>query len=253
MEQKVFFKNSKGDKLCGILSAPTNDKIQPIVILVHGFASNKNTDNYIKLVAFLNGRNISSFRFDFYGHGESGGKFENVTVSEAVDDIIQSIEFIKSMGYEKIGLIGGSFGGIASIMASSKSKDLKFLVLKSPVSNYEDKQAAVESPEKLEKWKKEGFSYYEKYDGSKLRLKYSFVEDFKNNNGYAAAPNIRVPTLIIHGDADESVPVEQSIKTAKLIPNCKLVLIKDANHRYTEGDHAEQMLKAMQDFITENV
>lgn len=253
MEQKAYFKNSKCDRLCGILSTPTQDKTKPIVILVHGFASNKNTDNYIKLVTFLNENKISSFRFDFFGHGESEGKFENVTVSEAVDDILQSIQFIKSMGFEKLGLVGGSFGGIASIMASSKSKDLKFLVLKSPVSNYEDKQAVVESPEKLEKWKKEGFSYYEKYDGSKLRLSYEFVEDFKNNDGYVAAPNIKIPTLIIHGDVDESVPVEQSMKTAKLIPNCKLILIKGANHRYTEGDHAEQMLKAMQDFIMKNV
>ena len=68
-----------------------------------------------------------------------------------------------------------------------------------------------------------------------------------------AAPNIKVPTLIIHGDVDESVPVEQSKNISKLIPKCKLILILGANHRYTEGDHAEQMLKAMQDFIMENV
>ncbi len=253
MEQKIFFKNSKGDKLCGVLSTPTEDKTKPIVILVHGFASDKNSKTHIRLVEILNNEDIASFRFDIFGHGESEGDFENITVSEAVDDVLQSIQFVKNVGYEKIGLIGGSFGGIASIMASSKSKDLKFLVLKSPVSNYEDKQAAVESPEKLEKWKNEGFSYYEKYDGSKLKLNYSFVKDFKKNNGYVAAPNIKVPTLIIHGDTDASVPVEQSKKISKLIPNCKLVLIHGANHRYTEGDHAEQMLKAMEDFIMNNV
>ena len=99
---------------------------------------------------------------------------------------------------------------------------------------------------------KNGFRYYETSDGRKLKLNYSFYEDFKNNDGYKAAPKIRVPTLIVHGDADKAVPVSQSIKTSKLIPHCKLVLINGADHRYTDEKHLEQLLKTVSEFIIDH-
>ena len=252
MEEQLFFKNSKGDKLSAILSTPTDDKTKTLVIMVHGFTSNKNTENFVKLTEFLNEKDISSFRFDIYGHGESEGKFEDITITEAVDDILKTINFLKLKGYSKLGLIGSSFGGISSIMTASKTDDLSFLILKSPVSNYEEvEEIRIEYP-RMEEWKKNGFKDYEN-NGKKMRLNYTFYEDFKNNNGYEAAPKIKIPTLIVHGDADQIVPVEQSLKTSKLIPNCELVIIKGANHRYTEADHTEQMRKAIEDFILKHI
>ena len=98
---------------------------------------------------------------------------------------------------------------------------------------------------------KKGYRYYVSGDGRKLRLNYSFFEDFKNNNGYDAAPKIKVPTIIVHGNADEIVPFKQSVKTSKLIPNCKLHPVKGSNHHYDGQGHAEEMLQALEDFIVE--
>lgn len=150
MEDKIFFNNSKGDKLCGVLLNPTNDRNQPMIVLAHGFSTNKNSGTYTILTERLAKYKISTFRFDFYGHGESEGEFENITVSEAVDDILQAIEYLKSKGYKKIGLMGSSFGGISSIMAASKSKGIYVLALKSPVSNYFDKEMETKSKNELE-------------------------------------------------------------------------------------------------------
>jgi len=83
-------------------------------------------------------------------------------------------------------------------------------------------------------------------------LNYSFFEDAKNNNGYEAAKKIKIPTLIVHGDKDESVPVEQSIKTAKLIENCKLEIIKGSDHYYSKPEDFDKMIKLVVDFIVEN-
>jgi len=252
MDTKIYFQNSRGDKLVGLLSNSSGDIARPIIILVHGFSSNKNTKNFAKLAAILDKQNISTFRFDIYGHGESEGQFENITVSEAVDDILNAIQFLKKQGYSKIGLLGSSFGGISSIMAASKSKDLFLLALKSPVSNYEEKEMITKTLQELDDWKKDGYRYYVTGEGKKLKLNYIFCQDFANNDGYKAAPLIQIPALIVHGDADEIVPVSQSIKTSKLIPNCKLVLVKGANHRYEVEAHAEEMLKTLSHFIIQN-
>lgn len=246
MEKKVYFQNSKGDKLVGTLN-DTGDK-EFILVMAHGFSSNKNTTNFVKLSQRLSTKNLASLRFDFWGHGESDGKFEEITISEAVEDVLQAIKYVKNLGYKKVGLLGSSFGGISGIMAASKTKDLVFLALKSPVSDYWKLEKGRYTKEQLDDWKSKGYREYED-DGKFMKLNYSFVADFDNNNAYLAAKNITIPTLIVHGDADKDVPHSQSEKLASTLPNAKLVTIVGADHRYTEGNHAEQMLNAIYNFV----
>lgn len=248
MEEKIFFANSKGNKLSAILTNPSNSKDKPIIIVAHGFSSTKEGTS-ADLAKRLQKHFISSFRFDFYGHGESEGKFEEVTISEAVDNILHAIEYLQLQGYKKIGLIGSSFGGIASIMTASQTNNLYVLALRSPVSNYYLKETETKTKEELQKWKSLGYRVYTTGDGRKLSLNYSFFEDFKNNDGFIAAKKIKVPTLIVHGDHDETVPIKQSIETAKIINNCKLEIIKGADHRYSDPSHKEKALQTIIDFI----
>ncbi len=253
MEQKVYFTNSDGVKLCGVLNNPSGNTKRPIIILAHGFSTHKNSDTYTTISERLAKHKISSFRFDFYGHGESSGNFEDITISEAVDDVLQAIKYIKKLGYDRIGLIGSSFGGIASIIAASRSCDLFVLALKSPVSNYIEKENETKSKMELEEWKSKGYRYYISGDGRELKLNYNFYEDFKNNDGYIAAKKIRIPTLIVHGDEDDIVPYKQSVKTCKIISDCKLHTVKGANHRYEDPKHREEMFQKIVEFVVENV
>lgn len=249
MDKMVNFKNSKGNKLAGILSETNNKDF--ILIMAHGFTSNKNTKNFVKLSEMLSSQYISTFRFDFFGHGDSEGDFSEITISEGVDDILNAINFVKGLGYKKIGLLGSSFGGISSIMASSKTYDLSFLCLKSPVSNYWEVEKGLRTDEKLKKWKEDGITDYED-DGKFVKLKWSFIEDFDNNNAYEVAKNIIIPTLIVHGDKDNDVPYSQSQKLISILPNAKLYTVKGADHRYTGEGQADEMLKAFYDFILVN-
>ncbi len=251
-QEKIYFKNSKGDRLCGILSNPTDKKEKPIVILCHGLRSDKESKTYTRLQMILNEKNISTLRFDFFGHGESEGKFEDITVSKGVDDVLNAIDFLRKQGYLKMGLFGSSFGGMISIMAVSKTNDLSVLALKSPVSDYEEVECLRYSQEELEGWKEKGYNYFEGKK-EKQKLKYSFFEDFKNNNGYEVAGKIKIPTLIVHGGDDEIVPVSQSKKTARLIENCKLEVIKGADHGYTKKEDFEKMIKLASKFIFHNL
>jgi len=136
-------------------------------------------------------------------------------------------------------------------MAASKTHDLFMLVLKSPVSDYE--KVTIKTDEELKGWKEKGHTYYESGKGEKLKLNYTFFEDFKNNDAYKAAKKIRIPTLIVHGDKDETVPLEQSKKTSGLIENCKLEIIEGSDHRYTNPEHFEKMIKLVSEFIINHV
>ncbi|MBI3413338.1 MAG: alpha/beta fold hydrolase [Candidatus Aenigmarchaeota archaeon] len=247
-EEKVYFKTPKGNTLCGVLSRP-NKKHDSVVVICHGFRSSKDGKSSPQLQKILNGRNIATFRFDFFGHGESDGKFEDITISEAVEDVLSAIRFVKGTGYSKIGLIGTSFGGISSIVAASRSKDLRVLVLRAPVSNYQEKETLKRGNSGIERWKETGYVEYDD-NGRKFKLKYAFFEDFENNNGYEAGKNIKIPTLIIHGDKDDVVPIEQSIRLSKIISNCKLEIIRGADHNFTDENDFIRTLESTANFIT---
>jgi pimeloyl-ACP methyl ester carboxylesterase len=44
------------------------------------------------------------------------------------------------------------------------------------------------------------------------------------------APNVRVPTLIAHGDRDTLVPLEMGQKLLTALPAAKLYVVKGAGH-----------------------
>lgn len=57
------------------------------------------------------------------------------------------------------------------------------------------------------------------------------------------------PVLLIHGDADEAVPIEYSIDAAKKYKNAKLVQIPGDTHCYDE--HLDQVTAAVKKFLGE--
>jgi len=255
MKEKLFFPNSKQQKICGILSNPTDDKEKPIIILMHGFSSSKESSTYPRLEEMLNTKKISTFRFDFNGHGESEGNFEDLTVSNGVDDALSAIKFLKEQGYQKIGLLGTSFGGMVALITASRTDDLFLLILKCPVCNYFGKIIAKHTKNDIDDWKEKGFITYQKPD-KELRLNYSFYEDAENMNGYEAAKKINIPTFIIHGREDKAVPVEQSQKTCENIDDCKLEIVEKTGHDFSKNDNQEiyeNMLKSIFDFIVEKM
>ena len=103
----------------------------------------------------------------------------------------------------------------------------------------------------MAEWKEKGLIIRDAKDRNSrgLKLNYSFVEDYRKYDTYKLAREIKIPTLIIHGDADESVPMSQSQKLAKIIPNAKLVLVEGADHRYTEETKFRKMVKLSADYI----
>ena len=252
MKDKIYFENSAGIKLCGILSNPTENKEKPIIIMCHGFSTSKDGRTFVRLEENLNEQGISTFRFDFFGHGESEGKFAEITTSEAIDDILQAIKFVRQFGHRKIGLVGSSFGGMASIIAASRSDDLYILALKSPLSDYKSMAHARRSEQELKDWKKKGFIELNSANEDRQRLNYSFYEDAENVKTYEAARKIKIPALIVHGDEDETVPIAQSQKTARLIKDCRLEIIQGCDHVYSNPDHFERLLDLISEFIIRN-
>jgi len=249
MKDKTYFANSRGNRLCGILSNPSGKTTDPMIIMCHGFSTSKDGRTNTLLEERFNAHGISTFRFDFFGHGESEGLFEDVTISEAVDNVQRALRYLQNQGYSLFGLVGSSFGGIVSILAASESDKFDILALKSPVSDYMGLLIAQNHGINIDAWKDQGSIAVTGSDGQDLKLNYSFYKDAEKIRGYDAAKRINIPTLIVHGDKDETVPLEQSKISASLMPHCRLEIIEGADHIYSQPRHFEKMIGLLSQFI----
>ena len=134
MIQKVYFKSKY--LLCGILNVShvTDNRI---VVLCHaGGNSNKESRITLDLEKRFQKIGISTFRFDFTGHGESEGK-KDFTIQQGVEDIFAAMDFLKTREYRQFVLLGGSRGATCALRAAVRRKNIRCLVLISPASKLE--------------------------------------------------------------------------------------------------------------------
>src|ERR1700752_1696684 len=135
MEPVLTFKDPAGHAVSGIRPSSSNGSAR-LAVLSHGFLSNKNSHTNKNLTALLVPQGIATFRFDFFGQGESEGPFERITVFLAVSQALAALDLMSSKGYRKLALVGSSFGGLVALLAGAKWPKLSCLALKCPVPDF---------------------------------------------------------------------------------------------------------------------
>lgn len=111
-----------------------------IVIMSHGFSSNKDSRFYQQMEHLLNSARIATCRYNYYGHGpeyginSSLGVSPDVTLSVALKSLQNEITHVRRQGDYEIALLDSSFGGLLSLLAAARDPSIKSLVLKSPVT-----------------------------------------------------------------------------------------------------------------------
>ena len=61
--------------------------------------------------------------------------------------------------------------------------------------------------------------------------------------------DVRAPTLVVHGDADRMVPIDNGRRLAEAIPDARLLALPGAGHLYTTDDPGAD--RAVGDFLSE--
>lgn len=227
--KELTITNPKGQKLAATIEIASDNK-EHIVILVHGYASNRNRESTRLLSEELTRRGINSIRFDINGNGQSEGYFGDQTISSAIADLRSVYDHVKEMGFERISIFGSSAGGITTTGFALEEKDIFRIGLKAPVSDYPAQRLRKYGQEGIDKWKDTGFFEYVTSAGDVFKVRYDFFEDSKKYIMYDKAKDIEVPVLILHGDADTVVELEQSKRLVEELPQGSLVIIEGAEH-----------------------
>lgn len=235
MEQKVFFP-SKFGKICGTFSVYPG---KSAVIICHGLTSSKDSKTGTGLREALKHDKIASLSIDLYGHGESDGTMQQLTVSKAVESVLAAYHYLKSKCYEKIALVGSSFSGSVCLVAATRL-ELSAMVLKCPVFDYAELLRWRLGKHGIEKWKTD-----KKVEIYRTALGYEMYEDAEALDMKELAKKVTCPTLFIHGSGDKMVPPSHSEHAYNTIGSKekKLHLIKGADHFFIHEKHFNEVIK----------
>jgi pimeloyl-ACP methyl ester carboxylesterase len=271
MEQSLTFQDPAGHTVAAILTTPVQNHFthppqatippaQPqagqdrlisrnaplppsrLVVLCHGFLSNKNSTTNKALTRLLIEQGIATFRFDFFGQGDSEGPFEQITVDTAMSQALAALDLVRSKGYRRLGLIGSSFGGLVAILTATQRSDLVAVGLKCPVPDFPEMLRLEFGQAGIDRWKRT-HEIPDVTGGTRpVRLSFAFYESCLLHDGYKAAEAITAPVSIIQGDQDEHVPLHQSHRLFDALHSKKdLQILKGANHGFTKADDFRTM------------
>jgi len=227
--QKLFSIDGPNGRLSALLQTPERvEGKMPLVILMHGFLSNKKLEPLKGIANALEKDGIASLRFDFDGHGKSEGRFQDMTVLTELADAECVFNYVRSLDFvDGIALLGHSQGGVVAGMLAGKLKaEVKALVQLAP--------AAVLKDDALN-----GVLMGKHYDPANppetLRVFFRKV----GRNYFTVAQTLPIyetsalyegPVCLIHGTRDKIVPYSYSEKYHSTYKDSVLHLLEEENH-----------------------
>lgn len=228
--EKVTF-TSEGMKISGILHLPHRDH-PPCVIASHGLLSSKDSEKYVGLGNRMSKVGMAMLRFDFRGIGESEGNDDDNTISKKLADLCSALDFIRSrsdMG-KRIGLVGSSLGGFLSLIKGSRDKGIGSVVVWATPLHLDDLGS-----------KEQGGDYPLPPE--------AFFEDLPKHRLLPVLPRVS-NCLVIHGEKDELVEVEQAMGIFNHLASPKEIhIIGDADHRLTDPAHRQRAIDLTLDWF----
>lgn len=258
-EEKLFFETSDGLRLCGVLSipkAPTNK----CIILCHGITVDKDEGGiFSEISKRLAEEGFATFRFDFRGHGESGGEEIDMTIMGEAKDLEAAIKLMKDKGYRDFGILGASFaGGAISVFCFGNPGIVKALVLWNPIIDYSDLLNPT-TEWNVKYWGKNAIENVDKFGYSevgskKFKIGRGLIHEIKTLKPWSMLQKARIPILFVHGTNDSYVSVQNSVRYASLIKDAKFTPIHGAEHGFHDNEkHKEEAYAATEDFFKQHL
>ena len=215
------------------IDRPTNEHEKiPLVIIIHGFTGNKEERHIVAVSKMFTEIGFATLRVDMYGHGSSEGSFFNHTLFKWLTNALTIIDYARNLEWvSDLYLCGHSQGGLTVMLTAAMKHDIiDGLIPMSP---------AIMIPEQARKGELLGASFNPfavpeviVNRDYKWKLSGNYARVAQMIHAEDAFTGYEGPVLLVHGDADESVPVSCSVEAQKAYRNATLTIIKGDTHCY---------------------
>ncbi len=248
-------------------------RAKPVVVFLHGFKGFKDWGHFdlmarkyaengfvfIKYNSSYNGttRENPGELSDFEAFGHNNLSTEANDLGLVIDYALQPGLPVPAEETEQSGvyLLGHSRGGGIVIVKAAEDPRVKKLATLASIHDF----TAFWDEETMKKFKEDGVIYIlNSRTGDELPIYYQMAEDYLANearlNLPQAARRLVQPWLIVHGDEDETVPLQAARYLHQLNPASELMILPGADHSFG-GSHpwAEQSLPEYAEKATEAI
>jgi fermentation-respiration switch protein FrsA (DUF1100 family) len=223
---------------------PVKDS-ERVIIMVHGADGNRADPSIgmLDIASDLVKNNYNVLAFDLRGHGESEGSWMSAGYYEKID-LLGAVDYVKGCGLERIGVLGFSVGAATALMAAAESGDIDAIVADSSFADLKDMMA----PE---------FSKRTKFPQFFLQpllamVKIMYGVDFNAVKPADAVPRIAPrPIFFIHGELDETVPLEHAYRLHQVSQNKgnQLWVVPEVGHVRAYTTHPEEYIAKVTAFF----
>ena len=245
-----------GQKLHGYLTVPKGAEAKdlPMIVVPHGGPHGPRDEwGFVWFEGFIPANGYAMLRINFRGSGGYGKAFENAGHKKwpttMQDDLTDATRWAIEQGIadpDRICLWGWSYGGYSALMSIVREPDL-YKCSVGGAGVYDMKIQYESDFAERTRW---GRKYLAKVIGDK--------DDFEAASAVNFVERIKTPVLLIHGDADERVPIEHSYELQKAYKKAgrkppELIKLRNEPHSPNNPDNIRRYQEASIKFFEQHI
>ena len=225
---------------------------QPGLFWLGGFKSDMQGTKAVALDAWAAERKRACVRFDYSGHGESGGNFVDGTIGQWLEE---SVAVFEQFCAGPQGVIGSSMGGwMALLLVRELSRrpaargSLKGLVLIAPAPDFtEELMWKGFSPEIRHQIETSGVWLRPSEYGDPYPITRNLIEEGRKHLLLGGSIEVGCPVHILQGAQDPDVPWKHAFALTHRLPaeDVVLTMIQDGDHRLSRPQDIARILAAV--------
>ncbi|MGQ0681219.1 alpha/beta hydrolase [Bradyrhizobium sp.] len=224
----------------------------PGLFWLGGFNSDMRGTKALALDAWAAEHGRACVRFDYSGHGESGGTFAEGTIGRWLEEAVAVFEQYCS-GPQVV--IGSSMGGWIALLLAREirrrgiaSASLAGLVLIAPAPDFTEALMWKGFPADVrEEIMTRGVWHRPSQYGDPYPITRALIEEGRNHLLLGSAIEVGCPVRILQGAQDPDVPWQHAFALAQRLPSEDVVLtmIQDGDHRLSRPQDIARIMAAV--------
>ncbi|WP_020174812.1 alpha/beta hydrolase [Methyloferula stellata] len=228
-------------------------KKRPGVIWLGGLKSDMRSLKASALDAWAEEQGRAFLRFDYSGHGDSDGRFEDATIGDWLEE---SLAVLRSQSSGPQILVGSSMGGWLALLVAralqtaGDEKRLAGLVLIAPAVDFTERLIwARLSPEAKADMETKGVWLRQSaYSAEPYPITRKLIEEGRKHLLFDSIIRTYCPVHILQGLKDEDVPPSHAMALVEHLVGDEVVLtsIKDGDHRLSRPEDIARLIAAIE-------
>jgi pimeloyl-ACP methyl ester carboxylesterase len=225
----------------------------PGIVWLQGFKSDMVSIKATALSEWTHAQGLAFTRFDYSGHGQSDGRFEDGTIGRWLEE---AMAVFRQIARGPQVLVGSSMGGYITLLllktlmdkAPAEAARIKALVMIAPAWDMTEELMWKRFPETARQAvEREGVFYRPSQYGDPYPITRRLIDEGRQHLIGGASWDPGRPVRILHGRLDPDVPYSHSERLMQLLAGVdqKLIEVPDGEHRLSRPQDLDLLFTAI--------